>query len=144
MPSFWGKKRKNAFVQECVFVNKIFNKFVVCVWIARRTTLKKLKKLTSLKKRNFYDFLKKSQFPKSDYRFWKSHKAASWYQSMRLFGRWPLGHTLQSKFWSSVHFATRNFHPHQVNKPMYWWLPRTPLLYSKTGVYPGIHQFAIS
>ena len=33
----------------------------------------------------------------------------------------------------------RGLRLHQVNKPMYWRLPRTPLLYSKSGVYAGIH-----
>ena len=95
---FYGKKHKNAFFQECVFINQILNKFFVCVWTARRTTLKNIKKVDIFGETEFLWFSKKSQFLKSDYRFWKLQKAASWDQSIRLFGCWPLGHNLQSKF----------------------------------------------
>ena len=41
---FWGKKRKNTFFREIFIVNQISNKFIVCVWTAMCTTLKKQSK----------------------------------------------------------------------------------------------------
>ena len=75
---FGAKKRKNAFIQESVILNQIFNKFFVCMWTARRTILKNTKKVDNFEETEFLWFSQKSQFPRTDYRFWKSHKAASW------------------------------------------------------------------
>ena len=87
------------------------------------------------------------QFPKTDYWFWKSYKASSWDQSTRLFGLYPLGHTIQNKFspfcnlkfppilhtsglnakfW---HFnntvVMRKKIPENVIKNLYWWFKST-------------------
>ena len=55
---------------------------------------------------DFWLISQKSHFPKTNYTFWKSFKASDWDKSMRLFGRWPIGHTLKSKF---SQFCNRKF-----------------------------------
>ena len=101
--SCWGKKREHAFFRNksffffFFFFFNLFNQFIVCMWTARCTRLKK----TSWhfwRDIFFYEFLKNRIFRKLT-RFWKSYKASSWDQRMwRFFLRGPQRHTLQSKF----------------------------------------------
>ena len=64
--------------KEILIVNQIFNKFFVCMWTARCTILKNTQNVANFEETEFLQFSQKSQFPKTDYRFWKSYKAASW------------------------------------------------------------------
>ena len=54
-----------------------------------------------LRQQNFYEFLKNRNFPKIDYRFWKSYEAPRWDQTcvfFFFFWRRQLDHTLLCKF----------------------------------------------
>ena len=126
MLSFGSKKRKTHFSKNSFFVNQMLNTFIACMWTARWTTLKNTYNVDIFEQSEFLRFSQTSQCPNSDrldmtlavdrtvkpqltqtdHRFWKSYKAFSWDQNMRLFGRWPLGHTLESKF---NLFCNRNF-----------------------------------
>ena len=68
------------------------------MWTAMCTILKNTQKVDMFEQTKFLGFSHNSQFSKTDHRFWKSYKAFSWDQAVRLFGHLPLGHTLQSKF----------------------------------------------
>ena len=57
----WGKNRKLTFFQEYFFVNQIFNKFIVCVWTARCTTLKNTPKVDMFEETDFLWFSQKLQ-----------------------------------------------------------------------------------
>ena len=57
--------------------------FIVCVWTARYITLQNIKK-DIFEETEFLRFSQKSQFSKTDYKFWKSYKASSEDQSMCL------------------------------------------------------------
>ena len=59
MFSFWSKNRKNTFFQEWFFVNQIFNKFIVCMWTTRYTTLINTKKVDNFEESEFLRFYKK-------------------------------------------------------------------------------------
>ena len=78
------------------------------MWTARRTIPKNTQKVDIFEEIEFLGFSQNSQFSKTDHRFWKSYKASISDQSMHLFGRWPLGHTLPSKF---SPFSNRKFSP---------------------------------
>ena len=97
MLSSWGKKHKQAVLQENIFFNQIFNHLIVCMWTAWCTRLKHTQKVAISEETELLRISKKSHFPKTDYRFWKSYKALSWNQTMCPFGRGPLVDTLQSK-----------------------------------------------
>ena len=45
MISFWAKNIKTYFSRKKIFLNQIFNKYVVCMWTARRTTPKNAQKV---------------------------------------------------------------------------------------------------
>ena len=70
--TFWGKKkkkkkqRKNAFFQDCFFDNQILNKFIVCMWTDKDTTLKNTLKVVIFEETEFkvYDFFKNCSFRK--------------------------------------------------------------------------------
>ena len=98
-------------MQKSLFNQKIFNKFIACMW----TILKNTKKLKISEETEFLRISLKSLFLKSDYIFWKAYKALSWDQSMSLFGHGPQGYTWTEQVQSilqlkiSIHFTHFRF-----------------------------------
>ena len=61
MFTYCGNKRKNAFFffLRIFFVNKIFSKFIACMWTARCTILKNTKKVYIFEETEFLGFSQK-------------------------------------------------------------------------------------
>ena len=107
MLCFSGKKCKNTFFQKNLF-NQTCNLIIVWMWTERRTWLKNTQKIEISKEKEFLQIFKKSQFLKSNNRFWNFLRLQVETKHASVLG---VDHKAITYGASSVHFPTRNFHP---------------------------------
>ena len=63
MISFWANNVKRIFFED-FFLNQIFNKFIVCMWTARYTTMKNTQNVDMFEETDFLRFSQNHNFRK--------------------------------------------------------------------------------